>query len=286
MDIRTLKLSVVFIILIFTFSYCGGGTGGDAQKASIKLFLEFPEELFSDSSTELSGEPVLRQNGLEGTVTIEIDVGNFHDEETFDVSDLPIQRTFLVPAKPDVSFICKFITADGLLGAAGSTIADIVFGAENNVFCQLGVLTCLACDNPLCEGERCDPDDEAKICVDGECVTPTPPPTPTPTPTPIPTPTPTPRPIFGCCDLGLACENITNVECAEMQGLFLPGGFCISGGCRTTPPTPTPPPFQVCCEFSEDCAEITNVECAMLGGEPFFPASCYSCDGSCFPICD
>jgi len=71
-----------------------------------------------------------------------------------------------------------------------------------------------------------------------------------------------------------------------MQGLFLPGGFCISGGCRTTPPTPTPPPFQVCCEFSEDCAEITNVQCAMLGGAAFFPASCYNCDGSCVFVCD
>src|SRR3972149_5832250 len=79
------------------------------------------------------------------------------------------------------------------------------------------------------------------------------------TPTPIPTPTPTPRPIFGCCDLGLACENITNVECAEMQGLFLPGGFCISGGCRTTPPPPTPPPLGCCVD--DGCTFTTSVSC-------------------------
>ena len=176
-----------------------------------------------------------------------------------------------------------------------SAFADITFGVENNVVLPCTAFVCTECDNNpmvemVCKGERCDFEDETKVCVDGKCITPTPPPTPSPTPTPAPTPTPTPRPILGCCDLGQTCANSSNLQCAEMQGFFFPGAMCFANGCSTTPPTPpptpTPPPFLVCCESGGDCAEITNVECAMLGGEPFFPASCYSCDGSCFFICE
>src|SRR3990172_3436766 len=224
MGIRGLKLSIIFILLIFTFSYCGGsGTDGGTQEASINLFIELPEELFSDSSTELSSEPVVRQDEvLNGSITIMIGVDDFFTEETFLVSELPIKKTFLVPAKPNVLF--EVMLTGEFFMAFGSVTQDVVFGEENDVDIPLFIIKCTDCAKPLCNevGVNCDPDDKTKICVDGECITPTPPPTP--------------------------------------------------------PPTPTPTPFPVCCVDGETCDEITNVECEMQGGEPFPPASCYSCD--------
>ena len=309
---RGLKLSIIFIILIFTFSYCGG-TGGDTQEASINLFIELPEEFFSDTTTELSSEResisrVLQPN-LNGAVIELMITGNNIDppiKVTFEVStDGPTQLTVLVPPGPNILFEAKFIDGDGILMAICSALVDIVFGATNNVVLPCTAFVCTECDeNPVvertCEGERCNLDDETEICVDGDCITPTPPPTPSPTPTPAPTPTPTPRPILGCCQLGQTCANSSTLQCADMGGFFFPGAICFANGCLTAPPTPaptptpsptptptpTPPPFPVCCEFELDCAMITNVECETSGGMPFFPASCYGCDGSCIPFCE
>ena len=300
MAIRTLKLSVVLIFLFYLLS-CGG-TGGDSQKASINLFIELPEEFFSGSSTELSGEQesisrVLQPNFNGAVIMLEITGEGISPPimEMIPVSDDgSTHTTVFVPAGTNRLFEAKFIDGDGILMAFCSAFADINFGVENNVVLPCSAFVCTECDdNPMvemvCKGERCDFEDETKVCVDGKCITPTPPPTPSPTPTPAPTPTPTPRPILGCCDLGQTCARTSNLQCADMKGFFSPGAMCFANGCSTTPPTPpptpTPPPFPVCCEFvEEDCAEITNVECEMQGGTPL-PVSCYNCDGSCIFFC-
>src|SRR3990172_7700659 len=182
MGIRGLKLSIIFIILIFTFSYCGGGAGGGNQEASINLFIELPEEFFSDSTTELSSEQesiskVLQPNFNGAVIMLEVTGEGISPPimENIPVSDDgPTQVTVFVPPGPDRLFEAKFIDGDGILMAICSAVADIVFGATNNIVLPCSAFVCTECDeNPvvemICEGERCDLDDETKICVDGQC---------------------------------------------------------------------------------------------------------------------
>jgi len=62
MQLRGLKLSAFFIVLLFIFISCGGGgiDGGD-EGAPISLSIKLPEELLSDSTTELSSNQETRQ---------------------------------------------------------------------------------------------------------------------------------------------------------------------------------------------------------------------------------
>ena len=175
------------------------------------------------------------------------------------------------------------------------TVENIVFGATNNVVLPCSAFVCTKCDDNLmvemvCDGERCDLTDETKVCVDGQCITPTPPPTPSPTPTPAPTPTPTPRPILGCCQLGQTCANSSNLQCADMRGFFFPEAMCFANGCSTPAPTPTPTPSptptptptptpepMVCCDIGDNvCNEIPVSECTAFSCAAPCGANCCS----------
>ncbi|MCI0454606.1 MAG: hypothetical protein L0Y68_06380 [Candidatus Dadabacteria bacterium] len=297
MAMRILKLSVVLILLFYLVT-CGGG-GGGARDASINLFIQLPEEFFTDSTTELSSEQVIRQLIFQGLiVALMVSGDDFQPpiNEIIPVStDGPTRATIFVPAGMNRLFEAKIFDENDILVAICSAFEDIFFGEENDVVLPCSPFACTDCSNPICEGERCDFEDETKVCVNGQCVTPTPPPTPTPSPTPRPTPTPTPTatptptpPVFfGCCEISQqeSCFESSNIQCAQAGGDFVAGGFCTEGGvCSAAPPTPTPSPTptptptpsptpepEVCCDFGEGCATIPASEC---GSEVFCSAPC------------
>src|SRR3972149_9477163 len=128
MAIRTLKLSVVLIFLLYLLS-CGG-TGGDSQKASINLFIELPEEFFTESTTELSSERVIRllQPNFDGAVIMLEVTGEGISPpimENIPVSeDGPTQVTIFVPAGTDRLFEAKFIDGDRILMAFCRAVAE------------------------------------------------------------------------------------------------------------------------------------------------------------------
>lgn len=62
---------------------------------------------------------------------------------------------------------------------------------------------------------------------------PTPTPTPTPTPIPTPSPTPTPAPLGACCNqMGTACHEMTEAECADRGGIWQGAGSLCSEECQ------------------------------------------------------
>ncbi|HEY7535572.1 MAG TPA: hypothetical protein VH878_06460 [Thermodesulfobacteriota bacterium] len=265
---RSLKVSFALIFLLYLVT-CGSGAGGGGTKgASINLLIQLPEEFFTDSSTELSSEQIVRQippPNFDGAV-IELMVSGDDFEtikETIPVStNGPTQKTVFVPAGTDRFFEALFIDGNGILMAICSAVTDIIFGVENDVALPCSAFVCTECDDPVCEGERCDFEDETKVCIDGQCVTPTPPPTPTPTPTPTPSPTPTASPTPSPTPTASPTPSPTPTASP------------------TPSPTPTPTPKIGCCEIEDEgCFNSTNLECDGEGGH-FFPSKiCSNLEG-------
>ena len=164
MDMRCLKLSVVLIFLFYLFS-CGGGTGGDANKTSISLSIELPEEFFTEPTSELSSEQesisrVLQPN-FNGAVVELMVTGNFPTiKETIPVSADGSAKVTLLLFPVLNMFEAKFIDGDGILMAICRQEADI--GETTVVLIPCSAFVCTQCDDPICEGEMCDLEDNTK----------------------------------------------------------------------------------------------------------------------------
>jgi CARDB protein len=200
MEKRYLRLSIFFMIFLFTLIYCGGSgnNGGDnSGQPSVKILIQFPPEASpepgriqkeSEFPSELFTKQASTQPSVEDIKTITIIVeGDFPTiEETFDFAGFPSEFKRSIPVGKD-KFTAEAKDAEGQLLFIGETTVTISPGENPPVIILLSpVLFCTDCADPTCNGRMCDPNDSTRLCVAGQCITPTPPPTPIPTPTPAP----------------------------------------------------------------------------------------------------
>jgi len=241
---RYLKVGIILVGLLFTMLSCGGG-GSDEETvtdaASVRILIQFPEGV---STQQIS----IRQSVQDITsITITIEDGFPTIERTFDISGLPVEERIFVPVGKNRMATARARDANGLLVAIGSTIFDVLPGDSNDVTIQLEFVEGEKCDDgmdnndnglvdcadPLCDGEKCDANNDASKCTGGECII------------PVPTPTPTPTPTELICFDSVDNDGDGSVDCADSdcEGrtcvIRAAIGRCVNGACRAADLAPS-----------------------------------------------
>ena len=177
MEKGLLRLSVLFMIFLLAFIYCGGNNGGDNTNNSIKLSIQIPSQI---STTVASIQPT---TGNIKTITIIVEGSDFSTiEETF---NFPGQITIFVPVGTNRTFRLEAFDANGQLVFRGTAEGVTISPGENTVtitlipvleMCDNGIDDdgdgLIDCADPDCNGQVCDPNNSTLMCVNHECVVP------------------------------------------------------------------------------------------------------------------
>lgn len=130
MEKGLIRLSVLFVIFLLAFIYCGGNNGGDNANNSIKLSVQFPFQIIS--STEPSIQP---ESENIKTITIIVEGSDFSTiEQTF---NFPGQITIFVPVGTNRTFSLEAFDADAQLIFTGTLGGVTISPGENTVTISL-----------------------------------------------------------------------------------------------------------------------------------------------------
>jgi hypothetical protein len=124
------RLSVLFMIFLLAFIYCGGNNGGDNTNNFIKLSVQIPFQIIS--STEPSLQP---ESGNIKTITITVEGSDFSTiEDTF---NFPGQIKLFVPIGTNRTFMLQAFDANAQLIFTGTLGGVTISPGENTVTISL-----------------------------------------------------------------------------------------------------------------------------------------------------
>lgn len=120
------RLSVLFIIFLLAFIYCGGNNGGDNTNNSIKLSIQFPFRIISSADPSIQPE----SENIKA-ITIIVEGSDFPTiEETF---DFPGQIRLFVPIGTNRTFTAHAFDANAQLIFTGTLGGVTISPGENTV---------------------------------------------------------------------------------------------------------------------------------------------------------